>query len=116
MKSESAIQVVFMEIGIFIGTVTFVGSIIACMKLNGKFKKLSPCFQKIVDHQSFWNISLLVISIVLMVLSGLTSYYDSCIQEMIPPVLNVGTFGWIFNILLVVFSVISSQSSRYRGT
>ena len=95
-----------MEIGIFIGTVTFVGSIIACMKLNGRFKKV-PAF--LANHQSLWNLSTLIISIILMVLSGLTSYYDTCIHtNIIKPILNVGELGWIFNVLLIIFSVLYS--------
>lgn len=106
LQTESVIQVVFMELGIFIGTVTFVGSIIACMKLNGSFRKLPGCIESMIHHQRFWNIFILVISVILMVLSGLSSYYESCIRDVIKPVISVGQYGWIFNILLVVFSVI----------
>lgn len=94
-----------MEIGIFIGTVTFVGSVIACMKLAGKFRKLSHCMQSIVNHAGCWNIILLVIAIVLMVLSGLSAYNESCIRVEIPPVLNIDNKGWIFNLALIIISI-----------
>ena len=94
-----------MEIGIFIGTVTFVGSVIACMKLAGKFRKLSRCMQSIVNHAGMWNILLLIIAIVLMVLSGLTAYNESCIRAEIPPVLDIDNKGWIFNLALVIISI-----------
>ena len=58
--AESTIQIVFMEIGIFIGIVTFIGSIIACQKLNGKYRNVS------IKGQAFWNIFLVVVAVILM--------------------------------------------------
>ena len=88
-----------MVIGIFIGMVTFIGSIIACVKLNGK--KLH-----VPSHPALTNAILLVICLILMVLSGLSSYYDSCVRTIEPGVLPFGKWGWIFILLLVVFSSI----------
>ena len=88
-----------MVIGVFIGMVTFIGSIIACVKLNGK--KLH-----VPSHPALTNAILLVICLILMVLSGLSSYYDSCVRTIEPGVLPFGKWGWIFILLLVVFSSI----------
>ena len=88
-----------MEIGIFVGIVTFVGSIVACKKLDGKkFKKL--------PSQSVWNTIFVIIAIILMILSGLSSYFDDFVREYYPPVLPVGKYGFIFNILLIIVSAI----------
>lgn len=97
-KAESITQIVFMEFGIFIGMMTFVGSVIACEKLNGKFKRSN------IKNPKFLNGLLLFLGVVLMILGGLCSYYESCIREEFPPILPVGDMGWIFNILLVIVS------------
>ena len=96
--AESTIQIVFMEIGIFIGIVTFVGSIIACQKLNGKYRNVN------IKGQAFWNIFLVVVAVILMVLSGLSSYYEESVRNVIEPVLDVDNLGFIFILLLVVVS------------
>ena len=98
--AESTIQIVFMEIGIFIGIVTFVGSIIACQKLNGKYRNVN------IKGQAFWNVFLVVVAVILMVLSGLSSYYVESVREVIEPVLDVDNLGFIFILLLVVVSCI----------
>ena len=88
-----------MELGIFIGIVTFVGSIVACMKLDGKkFKKLPA--------QSTWNTIFVIIAVILMVLSGLSSYFDDCVREYFPGVLHVEKYGVVFNILLILISAL----------
>ena len=87
--AESTIQIVFMEIGIFIGIVTFIGSIIACQKLNGKYRNVS------IKGQAFWNIFLVVVAVILMVLSGLSSYYEESVREVIEPVMDVDNLGFV---------------------
>ena len=98
--AESNIQIVFMELGIFIGTVTFIASIIACQKLDGKYKNVT------IKGQRFWNIFLVLVAVVLMVLSGLSSYYVSDVRRVMEPVIDVGDLGYVFIILLVVISCI----------
>ena len=98
--AESTIQIVFMEIGIFIGIVTFIGSIIACQKLNGKYRNVN------IKGQAFWNIFLVVVAVILMVLSGLSSYYEESVREVIEPVMDVDNLGFVFILLLVVVSCI----------
>ena len=96
---ENVIQIVFMELGIFIGIVTFVGSVVACLKLDGRLK--SPN----IKAQAFWNVLILILSVVLMVLGGLSAFFDPEIRAYYPPVLNL-SWGFVFNILLAVFGVI----------
>ena len=66
-SAENVIQIVFMELGIFIGIVTFVGSVVACFKLDGKVK--TPHFNGFATV----NAILLIASIVFMVLGGLSA-------------------------------------------
>lgn len=94
-SSEAVIQIVFMELGIFIGIVTFVGSVAACYKLDGKLK--TPHF----NGFAVVNAILMIISIVLMVLGGLTAFFDKEVRDFFPPVMDL-SWGWVFNIILVV--------------
>ena len=97
---EAVIQIVFMELGIFIGTLTFVGSIVACRKLDGKVK--APHF----NGFTWVNIVLMVASIIFMVLGGLSAFNDGIISEndFKPVIYFKGRY--IFNIILVIISVI----------
>ena len=88
-----------MELGIFIGMVTFVGSVAACYKLDGKLK--TPHFGSFAAL----NAILMVISIVLMVLGGVTAFFDKHVREYFPPAWDL-SWGWAFNLLLVVVAMI----------
>lgn len=97
-SAENVIQIVFMELGIFIGIVTFVGSVVACFKLDGKIK--TPHFNGFATV----NAILLIASIVFMVLGGLSAFFDKTIRENdYTPVIN-SEWGFLFNVVLVVLA------------
>ena len=99
LNVEAVIQIVFMELGIFIGMVTFVGSVAACYKLDGKLK--TPHFGGFATL----NAILMIISIVLMVLGGITAFFDEDVRAYFPPAWNL-SLGWLFNIALVIVAMI----------
>ena len=52
---ESRLQMAFLLIGLFVGLVTFSGSIIACLKLNNTIRNVN------IKGKMFWNILIYII-------------------------------------------------------
>lgn len=100
----SRIQLWFLMISIVVGFVTFIGSVIACMKLSGYFAK--TCFDGLsnVVKASITVISVLII-IAIMVMTYLSGYYYNDVGVSVP-VESLEDYGYIFIIVLTVCSCI----------
>ncbi|KAK8812204.1 hypothetical protein WA158_007438 [Blastocystis sp. Blastoise] len=67
---NSRLQMAFLIIGLFVGLMTFSGSVIACLKLSGTIKNVN------IPAKMFFNIVFYVLIIAFMLLTGWTSYYN----------------------------------------
>eukprot|EP01029_Cantina_marsupialis_P024843 TRINITY_DN64764_c0_g1_i1.p1 TRINITY_DN64764_c0_g1~~TRINITY_DN64764_c0_g1_i1.p1 ORF type:complete len:1037 (-),score=430.10 TRINITY_DN64764_c0_g1_i1:368-3478(-) len=98
IKSESAQQMIFLIMGIIVGTVTFFGSIWACLKLDGKIG--SPKIPKV------FNIILGVLLLASSVGMYLDSYYNIDSPKLTDHIDDYN--GIIFMIALIVLSLLYS--------
>lgn len=97
--SQSRLQMAFLLLSIVIGMVTFVGSIIACLKLNGQIGNPK------IPGVRILSFLVLVSVLVLMVLCGLSSYSGPDEDEVnLNPVLSNNNNGLIYVILLTFIS------------
>lgn len=100
---ESRLQMAFLLIGLFVGLVTFSGSIIACLKLNNTIRNVN------IKGKMFWNILIYIIILALMILTGLSSYYYvDCgeYQGVYASTLPESEYNWLYMLGFIIISLV----------